>query len=301
MLIIIGNGFDLNLGLKTSWSNFLHSDQFRSHAASNYTLFNYLQGSHDLNTWINVEEELAKYASKLDNYGASVDSFKQEFAVLSESLKEYLSENQVGETFSSITKTKSMHLIDKVQQILSKNIKPISVIDFNYTNSFKNLLYPLPPNMINPFSIKNIHGTYKGSDIIFGCENFGNAFPTRNMGFIIKSHANNYNGAELKTNLREESEIVIFGHSLGSTDHPYFKDFFMNLKNRTSPVLIKMFFHINGQALNEEMNIMSDYSLAEIKNNSNVTFDWINTHETSTDDFSLLTAREVPLVKTARY
>ena len=73
-LFIIGNGFDLDLNLKTSYHDFLDSSYFRNKASifSEYELkrlngdiniFSYLKYREQINGWIDVETELARLAS----------------------------------------------------------------------------------------------------------------------------------------------------------------------------------------------------------------------------------------------
>lgn len=69
-ILIIGNGFDLNLGLKTSYSDFLASNEFLelSEDSSNL-LVNYLneqaKASHKDRFWVDIEHELKSYATAL--------------------------------------------------------------------------------------------------------------------------------------------------------------------------------------------------------------------------------------------
>ena len=77
LLIIIGNGFDLDLELKTSYKDFMLSPIFDTywvishHEATSYgklNLFDYLQDRFDGNDkkWIDVEIELREFAKNVD-------------------------------------------------------------------------------------------------------------------------------------------------------------------------------------------------------------------------------------------
>ena len=57
-IAIIGNGFDLNLGLKTSYTNFVNGNEFKSLLNTDNFLADYLSNKHDLQNWIDVENEL---------------------------------------------------------------------------------------------------------------------------------------------------------------------------------------------------------------------------------------------------
>ena len=77
LLVIIGNGFDLDLGQKTSYKDFMLSrifDNYRenSHLEStqygHLNLFDYLQDRFDGNDkqWIDVEIELREFAKSIN-------------------------------------------------------------------------------------------------------------------------------------------------------------------------------------------------------------------------------------------
>ena len=63
VVAIIGNGFDLNLGLKTSYSDFVNSKDFKSLLNKGNYLVDYLDGKHNLQKWIDVENELKLYSA----------------------------------------------------------------------------------------------------------------------------------------------------------------------------------------------------------------------------------------------
>ena len=75
VLLILGNGFDLSLGLKTSYANFIESDLFQKKVAIKHypnakidlhdkNIHNYLTLQKRMKNWIDVEMELKKYASQ---------------------------------------------------------------------------------------------------------------------------------------------------------------------------------------------------------------------------------------------
>ena len=87
-LLIIGNGFDLNLGLKTGYCDFIKSDYFKKEVNNNNQLCKYLLNQQELYNWIDIENELKKYSTKTDSQPKQV---KQDFKNLSASLIDYLS------------------------------------------------------------------------------------------------------------------------------------------------------------------------------------------------------------------
>lgn len=75
VLLILGNGFDLSLKLKTSYSSFIESDLFQKRVAikrypnaridlHDKNIHNYLTLQKKLKNWIDVELELKNYSSQ---------------------------------------------------------------------------------------------------------------------------------------------------------------------------------------------------------------------------------------------
>ncbi|ALU75278.1 hypothetical protein F7642_10905 [Tenacibaculum finnmarkense genomovar ulcerans] len=58
IVIIIGNGFDLSIGLKTSYSDFIKSIEFQELLKNENLLAKHLNGIHTLQNWIDIENEL---------------------------------------------------------------------------------------------------------------------------------------------------------------------------------------------------------------------------------------------------
>ena len=56
--LIIGNGFDLNLGLPTSYGNFVESEQFKDMVTRGNKLAIHLKSKYELQNWIDIENEL---------------------------------------------------------------------------------------------------------------------------------------------------------------------------------------------------------------------------------------------------
>lgn len=82
-VFIIGNGFDLNLGLDTSYKDFIESSFFTRNLGENgLSLFNHLNEVSKSN-WIDIEKELAIYSNK----GKGNQSFLIEYEQLCEELK----------------------------------------------------------------------------------------------------------------------------------------------------------------------------------------------------------------------
>jgi len=67
MVMVIGNGFDISLGLKTRYADFMESDwwPFRHRGGDgDYGLGAYLTKRHGIEKWMDVEEQLHKYCAR---------------------------------------------------------------------------------------------------------------------------------------------------------------------------------------------------------------------------------------------
>ena len=85
--IIIGNGFDINLGLPTGYEDFIVSPQFERLINNDNQLAIHLNNSYALKNWIDIEKELALYS--LDG---ATDNYKKEYEDLSSSLTDYIND-----------------------------------------------------------------------------------------------------------------------------------------------------------------------------------------------------------------
>ena len=87
-IIIIGNGFDLNQEIKTSYTDFINSSYFSNCQGGN-ALAVWLKTKHQIKNWIDLENELKNY-SKEGNILPNVIGFQKNFKAISNALKEYL-------------------------------------------------------------------------------------------------------------------------------------------------------------------------------------------------------------------
>lgn len=227
ILIIIGNGFDLDLGLKTSYPHFINSNYFDRGTYLNQ----YLIRKYQINNWIDLENELKTYThSLLDQVKSgssrklhnSMDEYKKfiqdktksistkDHQILCNNLVSYLKEasnkgidiNSYAYQLNSIIK----RLKEKLSQVI------ITYINFNYTEI---------PQLSETL---HVHGSISQNNIILGFED--NVEINDIFCFMIKSHSPHFRSFNIREKLRNANEVIFFGHSLGITDYHYFSDFF---------------------------------------------------------------------------
>lgn len=251
-IIIIGNGFDLSLGLKTSYKDFIESDYFTSLLNENNTLALHLYIKQEINNWVDIEKELTEYSKKIQNDKSKV---KNDFKELKNTLMDYLKEAQ----------EKEINQNSKAFEMMKNEILDTDIIyNFNYTNSVFKVAEILG---ISDIKSKHsfVHGSIENKNIIFGVED--NARINDNHIFFKKSSTPNFAESNIlnilninpTTNHNGKHSLVIFGHSLGITDSSYFKKYFFTLTLEFNKSKLK-FYHFGEEAYYELISILDKYT-----------------------------------------
>ena len=171
-ILILGNGFDLNLGLKTGYCDFVKSEQFLKLVKGGSELAIHLYDQNSLHNWIDIENELT--ACSLRQLG----NLKKEYDEVCLALIDYLEQIEYPNDHWPTTKAYDLFEHYKDQEFV--------VIDFNYTPTSRLLLrhFGKSDEQIDKLLIK-IHGSTAARDIIFGVEDSANI--NRQHIFLKKS------------------------------------------------------------------------------------------------------------------
>lgn len=226
-IFILGNGFDLDLGLATSYSLFALSEQWdelmdRSyHSSDEGRLLGFLKSKYQIELWIDIEAALLEFALKKTmshNVGQALED-RTDFEALCQSLKSYLLQQQ--KSFSTTKNSVASLLLKKFG-----SLRPESMIyTFNYTEP-KVLAGALGRDMTH--NVAHIHGSLSdGDNIILGIE-------TREViddqyAFLFKTQNRYYRHTNIMGDLRDKDEYVFFGHALNGMDYAYFRNTFVSL------------------------------------------------------------------------
>lgn len=216
-LVIIGNGFDLNLGIKSSYRHFIESEDCRTLLAKGYNhILKTIMGKYNLHNWVDIEEELKAIAKTGSNLKVKegIDFFA-DYREIVHALEIYLSNAQKK------CELKKNSVAACLLNLIGDYPNEFDVFSFNYTN-LGELYDKISPHRYISFS--QVHGNLEDHSIILGFED--DVEGIEDYSYMIKSFNSNYESKHLRQALMNAREIIIFGYSLGSTDYQYFSEFF---------------------------------------------------------------------------
>lgn len=227
--LVIGNGFDLDAGLKTSYREFSESRfwPFKDFGLidDSETLGYYLNMKSQLETWFDVEEAIFEYARKdkkriLKNGLDLYELDKKHFKLLKEKLIMFLKDAE--DMFEPKEGSSAPQVLNAF--INGKGEK--AIYSFNYTDlSWIAQRYNLFWDKSLPCNY--IHGSLALREIILGV---GDKREIDDHYFdFYKTSSPAYQSHRIIPDLIESDEIIIFGHSFGLNDYPYFLPFFQEV------------------------------------------------------------------------
>lgn len=221
-ILILGNGFDLDLGMKTKYSDFMNSKIWENAKKKDdvlsYKIIDYIEKKSKLENWFDVEAELLYYALDVTDgtYYTPQVTDRGGFEVFQTKLKEYLlneQENAKIEHYSAAL---------TVMNNVIYNGLFTNIYTFNYTNVSR-LMGKV--NIPVKIPITYMHGSLEKNDnIVLGIETDKQIH--KDYHFLFKTNNRFYSSNNLIEALEKAHEIVFFGHSINGMDFPYFKDFF---------------------------------------------------------------------------
>ncbi len=284
-LLILGNGFDIALGLKTSYSDFLASPEFEIDRS--YGLYEKLR-SHSPQNWIDIELIIKSHSQhtvgtskEIPNYGRTEQQkmkeiaapFEKEYRLLKTQLESYL--RRIMAEARDTLHGKELFM-NYAKSVLEPD-KDLKIITFNYTGTAKKVF-----GDIAGVQICEIHNSI-GNDIIFGVQDLNNEIHSEHA-FILKESAANFGKNFDVRELETATKIIFYGYSLGETDFYYFQKFFKKIANsdKRQNIEITIFYYsANGSdphyndaktAIDVNLKKMLGSNLANFKQNCNFNF-----------------------------
>lgn len=267
ILYILGNGFDLNLGLKTSYRDFY---EFYKSVESPKNKVNDLKKniSSNYKNWSDLELALGQYTDELN----TLDDFDEVFEDIGEQLSEYLKIEESKFDIKQINKEKFYENLVKPEDYLpladNNKIKAfkknffshhwtIDIVTFNYTSIVEKIIgggkntkignHPNSSAGVTIREIDHIHG-FVDKRMVLGVNDISQL---KNKEFhknedileaIVKEKCNKAYRHTIddlfKTKIKQADFICVFGSSLGDTDNMWWELIGEKLKSKTTPLII---------------------------------------------------------------
>lgn len=244
-ILILGNGFDLDLGLPTQYSDFANSEYWpKAKKKGNNNNVNitdvknglnvyciqtskprlllehHLENKRKLGNWFDLENEILTYSKKsnkkIDNDSENyITQNNIYYSKLQNTLCDYILNAQNNTTINRSSVAYSV-----IDTIL-KNGYFKKIYSFNYTNIKK-----IIPEFNITSEIIHLHGKVDDRSIILGVDET----PLK-KGYerFHKSSSKYYNSHNIYNDITHADELVIFGLSFGGIDYCYFENYFKNL------------------------------------------------------------------------
>lgn len=245
VLFILGNGFDINLGLSTRYQDFY--DYYLKQSSETELIDRLKQHlkKERYSTWADLELGLGAYTKNVD----SIEDLELLIHNITDHLREYLSEvmdsfsfsaNLVSRVFNGLSnphKALPGGVARELDSFMDKNDpRRVDVISFNYTDVLERIVAFARPNESLPViigkdcslaSIRHIHMTLSNMDIILGVNDesqIANESLRNEDGkmLLVKPQINRLLETrvdnECKSLIKGADLICLFGVSLGETD-----------------------------------------------------------------------------------
>lgn len=229
--VVVGNGFDLNLGIKSSYGDFVEyiKSKFSLHTPEEVYEFNslFVQSfeGYELN-WSDFESELEKRTFELQTWKSSDTDPMNAYIQMSEL---NVAIKKLGQEFYTYLSEQLIEWQGKYQELCAtheykKIFDGSVVINFNYTDSPKVL------GLADVNYYYNVHGSLKNKNIIFGGGFVGHeksrtvwvpeSFKNDKLVRVKQNACLAEERAKLIDNINHSKnfDLYILGHSLVGTD-----------------------------------------------------------------------------------
>lgn len=242
LALILGNGFDIDMGLPSKYSDFAKSPEFHDlvkrmrdmyyEEERDKSLVLQLQKAYAKSNWFDIEEEIHKYVQTHTGLNDEmIGLVRSEFDELKKALTNYL--NRITTNFAANKKKLSTFLLYKLREC------PLTVAEiyFNYTNPNQYLKMPLQPEIFNGAQhwFTYVHGSLRNNDIVLGCDLQEGEKVNKQLSFMYKYNQLN-KANHVARHILEAKEIIFFGHSINEMDFCYFKEFFKVASALPNPI-----------------------------------------------------------------
>lgn len=229
--LVLGNGYDLDLGLPTKYSDFADSKNKEWNNFLNMTgtiikqyfrteFVDHMQQAREKELWFDIEREICSFAERHRNLlPEQISLIRNQFENLVENLRLYIARVAVQNY------KKDESLAESILRKLNSIQHPVVIYTYNYTDSFKICGIEKEDNI----KMYYVHGSLS-YNMTLGCRVNDRSKENRQLDFMYKPTVDLQNDI-LRQNLTSAKEVIIFGHSINDMDYCYFKDFFDAVEN----------------------------------------------------------------------
>lgn len=240
-ILVIGNGFDLDLGLETKYSDFAKSDfwpkvnfkllpitkegaiidldgESKIICMTDYIETNRTFVLQDSSyTWFDLENELLNFTIKIapHNIFSTAKDDKHYFNNLQSGLLKFIKNEQES---SSKKIRKESYAASILQENSFDMVYSFNYTDINYFGKLLGLYHKIP--------CKHLHGDLSNNSIILGVDE---TLLPNNYEWLHKTSNCQYSYYDICNSLKDAKDIIFFGLSFGSIDFIYFERFFKEL------------------------------------------------------------------------
>lgn len=261
-VIVLGNGFDLDLGWDTSYKSFYDKHNgWEMHKTDEDNLFQYVIKQTPGN-WFDFERTLHEYALHRaenpypQNEDYKIDRDIQDYKTFKEQLARFITE---GSKLPIDENSHAYRLLDayvgckKKNKAITSNFFSIKLFSYNYT-PLLNVIHRIENSL--KIGYIPVHGRVEKNNIIFGFHDDPNV--PKEYRSIQKSMDDNYKSSDIVTDSLKADYLIFFGLSLGYIDGVYFKNLFEQISNLTNPQMINKHIVFITKDANTEKNIKSN-------------------------------------------
>lgn len=258
IVFLIGNGFDINLGMKTSYADFYddYINIYRTDSVSIKRLMQSIAQYKKTNLWADLEKGLGEYTENI----SSVGELRQVYFHLNEALMSYLSfqkldlkyqTSEVAEMLKKDLMSPQQGFRPRLRQEIVNFMSPgnvaqdnVHIITFNYTNTIEEILEAGNMKLPIELGVKNtngskrvlqsllhIHGTLSDTEVIMGVNDASQikneelAKHPSAQSMLIKPETTLNRGDMLDDKceqiMNKADMYCLFGLSLGETDQKW--------------------------------------------------------------------------------
>lgn len=214
-ILVIGNGFDLDLGLRSRYSDFYNSD-FWPFSDEASPLAEFLNQRFKINNWADLESVLGEYGEKSVRFQNQEAHDRVDFRQLREHFNAYILDQQ--RTFVPNQSSTAISLLKAVVE--NRDFEEIYSFNFTDLSSIVKDRFGIENNM----QVRHIHGRAEDGTSILGVGDYAQL--KEHSDFMYKSFDIHYRPPIMIPNLLISDRIVLFGVSMSRVDYQYFDDFF---------------------------------------------------------------------------